>query len=543
MPQKLSDFHALIDSILGQVSGFLGQFKIYQRIEEFHDIDVTLFDNVHQLMICFFDLCALALSLRKGSRWDRFKYSVGNVLLDKDFGIKDNLDKFRTLTEKQDAIRATLTLEAALKTNSELTQVLNEACETGKDVREIRKVVEYVASDVESRVQEKDRKDRLERIKSMLGVTDTDIEKSHRKREECWEESITNTGTWLHANHQYSEWIEGGFSGPSLLLLKGDAGTGRSTLVSVVAHELLSRSSQLNSKRTVVTSYFLQKAAEKGAKIDQTQPRPTIEKALKCMAVDIASSDANYLKHLSAICDNKDRSALKDSTLKELWCWLILDAAKRDVTFFFLIDGLEEVHESDAEEFLREFQSSCTSMGDNPGQVQVLLSGNSSIMNKNGVGVGVGPSAIIDVGKDNVSDIRAYITAELKKYDLLQGLDPLPSALRELVIKELPGKVEGSFVKAQSAIKSIDAAIDAGRDSDAIRRIVDEANQDEAKNARKVLEEISESLSIEEINELNELLIWVVYGCKWFTVEELESVLVSCLSFLLTAVRCISSSK
>lgn len=55
---------------------------------------------------------------------------------------------------------------------------------------------------------------------------------------------------------------------------------------------------------------------------------------------------------------------------------------------------------------------------------------------------------------------------------------------------------------------------------------MDEAGQDQGTIARNVLNDLSEKLSEKEIEELNELLIWVIFGTEWFNVESLQAALV-----------------
>jgi hypothetical protein len=60
-----------------------------------------------------------------------------------------------------------------------------------------------------------------------------------------------------------------------------------------------------------------------------------------------------------------------------------------------------------------------------------------------------------------------------------------------------------------------------------LEKILDEAGQDREAIARNVINTLSETLSQKEIEELNELLIWVIFGTDYFSVDELKAALVS----------------
>jgi hypothetical protein len=60
-----------------------------------------------------------------------------------------------------------------------------------------------------------------------------------------------------------------------------------------------------------------------------------------------------------------------------------------------------------------------------------------------------------------------------------------------------------------------------------LEKIRDEAGQDRESIARNVVDALSEQLNSKEIEKLNELLIWVIFGTDYFTVDELKAALVS----------------
>jgi hypothetical protein len=65
-----------------------------------------------------------------------------------------------------------------------------------------------------------------------------------------------------------------------------------------------------------------------------------------------------------------------------------------------------------------------------------------------------------------------------------------------------------------------------------LKKILDEAGQDRESIARNVVDALNEQLSTKEIEEVNELLIWVVFAREYFDVDKLKAALVSQICLL-----------
>jgi hypothetical protein len=68
--------------------------------------------------------------------------------------------------------------------------------------------------------------------------------------------------------------------------------------------------------------------------------------ALKCLAVQIAARDPTYEKKLLELCRSplwNDESRFKDLSCKELWQSLGFVSPKRDLTYFIVLDGLDQL--------------------------------------------------------------------------------------------------------------------------------------------------------------------------------------------------------
>jgi DNA replication protein DnaC len=517
IPRQVKDFYDLVDSIFEEVSRFLYQFKIYQRIEQFTRIEPDLSNTVHDLMISFVDLCALSIKVNRGGFWKRLGKSAKKVLMDDDAGIGKELARFRSLSEKQSALQETLTLEQVLKTDKKLTLVLNTASDNNQKISEVMRGVEFLTSAEKDRKLEQMAKEQRDKIIKKLPVRKEAVQVSETRYIEVWDDTVQKTGDWLHENSDYVGWADGQPDSNPLLLLTGDPNTGKSYLVSAIIHDLQAapRSQGPNRRKLAVAYYFFPKWAEKAQKSSQ-EPRPA-EIALKCMSLQIADGDATYAKLMATFCDSKDEAYFKDLTCTDLWRDLKFVGTKRDTTYFLLFDGLDQVPEESRHELLKILAELRRLPETERAQIRALMSGKPETFPSD---ISQSPPTI-NIEEENKAEIRRYIERKLKGDNILQESD----ALRKQVLDELSDL--GNFFKVQSALGKISAKIDDDGDTDDVRRILSEAGQDSAVIARNIKDELGELLSAKEIEELNELLVWVIYGFDFLSVGQLQAALVS----------------
>ena len=125
----------------------------------------------------------------------------------------------------------------------------------------------------------------------------------------------------------------------------------------------------------------------------------------------------------------------------------------------------------------------------------------------------------IDVGKENQTDIEKYLEQKLDQLENLQGDDT--ENLRCEIRTQLPKQAQGSFFKVQYSLD----AIRKEKWEDGIRKILGEADEDKATKLRKEIGIANEQLSTEDIEDLNELLAWVVFGQSPLQVDHLQTAL------------------
>lgn len=239
VPKSVHEFHGTIDAVFGIVGPTLSQFKIYERIELFNSIDPELNTAIHKVMISFVDICALSIVLRKGSRWSRFKAATKQALLKDDSGLKDEIEQFEKLIRGQQNVQATLTLEVALSTKADLAAILGKACETGKKIDDIAIGILDLKEVESKRSIERTRQENLVKIRSKFAIDEKTINASKEVCKKIWQQCVTGSGNWLRELDDYKKWSNKADSEASpLLLLTGEAHSGKSSVMSIIAQEL-----------------------------------------------------------------------------------------------------------------------------------------------------------------------------------------------------------------------------------------------------------------------------------------------------------------
>lgn len=527
VPKSIHEFHGTIDAVFGIVGPTLSQFKIYERIELFSAMDPALNTAIHKVMISFVDICALVMELQKGSRWKRFKTATKQALLSDDSGLKDELDQFERLVKGQQYVQATLTLEVTLSAKADLAAILGKACETGKKIDDIALGILDLKEAETKRSLEKSRQENLAKIRTKFAIDDKTIKGSKDVCEKIWQRCVTDSGSWLRAMDDYKKWSdETSLDASPLLLLTGEAHSGKSSAMATIVHELKAahESQSQATVRAMVAYYFFPPLSRKAD--EDKRPAAT---AVKHIALQLAEQDSSTAKSMAAFCDDKhNESYFRDASCKDLWRELKIGTPKVGTMHFIIVDGLDELFEGHAEaathflDILDTLQSQ-TSTGTDAARVRVIVSGKGD--NFQTESLKLAPN--IEIEKYNGPDITSYIDEELRKSKLLQGEESETIRLRSKVHDRLLEEAKGNFLKVQTALEKIKDLIMSDGSEAEMDNILNESNQDKRRISENVVSELQASLKPQSIEELNELLIWVVFGSEYFNVVELEAARVS----------------
>lgn len=489
---------------------------------------------IHRLMISFVDICALSITLRKSGKWRSFKGGFKKVILNDDSGVQVELKKFKALVDTHSSIQGTITLEEVLHSRADLAKVLLIASDSKESINDIVKRLDHVADQIDvlataegTRKSEQMTKENQKKItEKLLGSTDI-AQKSTTTCNDCWVASMKNSGEWMNDLPEYQAWVDRRPEANPLILVTGEPNTGKSFLSSVMVHQLQSsrgRGTQTTTRTPLVAYHFFPKKTEKSTQ----NPRPA-ETALKCLAVQIAARDPAYEKKLLALCESPawaDGTRFKDLSCKELWKSLSFVVPKRDKTYFIILDGLDQLPGESSGELLDILSGLKTSLESLPDsdrcQLRVLATGTSDTFPKEKFG----DIPNVHVPDYNIAEIGHYVDHQLKERDLLQGKDPETSKLRESIREKLPQLAEGDFFKVRTAIVKINDLVASDGSAAEVESILKEAGQSREEIALDVVNAANQALSAKEIDEVNEMLVWGIFGAEYFQVDHMNAALV-----------------
>jgi hypothetical protein len=523
--------------MLDTVSVSLVQFKIYQEIEDGKcKIDPALYTAVHKIMISFVDVCALALTLKDGSWFHRTKATTKMVVLNNDSGISKALDEFKDLVERHSKIQGTVTLKYVMDNRTDLQKLLFIANDMNAKVENTEKGVNTLVGAEDSRKLEEIRKANLETLRTMLSISIEVTQAFKSTRDHYWDTCVEGSGKWILEETKYRDWLTASVPSSPMLLLTGDNRSGKSVLMSRISYQLQSQAVELvekastgttTARKSIVAYHFFPSKSDKSSKDKEQRPTMT---ALKCLALQVAEQDSGYLKTAAAFCKSKSESYFKDmASATQLWQDLKLGAPERELKYFFLLDGLDQVSDDTAEELcqvLKFLQESFKSSGLSP--VKVFLSCHADVLRRDT------PDTIrevfrdvpeIDIGAYNEGDIRLYIASELKRRELLQGSDEKSRNLRESMLERLP--TLGDFYKVEAVLSRIGDGVEQGFTFEELTVTLEEGFRDPKTIAENEVKLLRTKLNSREIDELNELLLWTMAAVVPLNLEQLEAALAS----------------
>ncbi|KAK4215813.1 Nacht and tpr domain protein [Rhypophila decipiens] len=530
IPADLHEFHKAVDGLFETLGEGLSHFRIYDKIEQFNKIDDELIETIHRLLISFVTVCGLSINLRQSGRWKKFKGDAKRIIFRDDSGVKEEVDTFNALLGTHQRVQGTQTLKVVLETNDRVAKVLNKASETNQKIDELMVLVVDIKDTADKQKAEKERETTIKSIKEKLELADNErdtsaLRASQDMSDKLWHERLPGTISWVDNPDEQSEfhqWAERKQTGAKpLFVLIGDSNTGKSVIASSIINRLrnIYASPTRKLEQTYIASYFFPLIVAKS----DSEKRP-IHTALRCLAVQLAEADSKYATHLLKDCNAKPdiKSFLKSATCTDLWTFLRLGMPNGKTTYYFVIDGLGSLPE--------EFQSDRAEIF---GLLDNLRTASRTVRALVTLKPDKGESTFEEasywslqtreIGK---SDISLYIESSLKDDDILQGEDQYRKEKRGEIRDRLFNELSGNYFKVKTALEKIRAIVrKTGRWEDIVK-VLDEANEDEKSISAKAIRDLESSLEPQEIDELNELLIWTAYARgQPFNLNELEDAL------------------
>ncbi|KAI0387344.1 hypothetical protein F5Y04DRAFT_239985 [Hypomontagnella monticulosa] len=511
IPTDIHDFHIAVKGLFETIGPTLNHFKMYDEMEEFDNLDSGLLLTIHQLMICFVDICKLSVKLRQSKSFrEKLKTKTKLVLLKDDSGIQELLNRLESLSKDHSRQQGTQILILASDSNSRLRKFLDRTSLVEKAVLETQVNVTRLNDSNERREIKESSRDSLKMIKEKLGIDD-EVTSSARLCEKLWKASVSGTGDWIRHLPEYSNWAPGiNSQESSVLFLSGGPSTGKSILTSIILHRLKEEaegSYQPASGRLprILTGSYFFSTEKSGAGKDGEDIKP-LHTAIKSMAYQLAEQDPVFETALSQTCNRKgvNNGFLRDINCKKLWELLGIGSPKGHATHYLLFDGLADL-ESHATEAVNELMEIIGSMDQTKSSVRILVSMRPEI-----------PKPLssqhleIVMESHNEDDLRVYIDDRLKKMDILQEPNEVSTRVKKKVLG-LSAQVKGNYYNVNAALERVfKIANDDGTENE-VDMVLEASREGHNTMFQSQIAELELALSAQEICELNELLIWTIF--------------------------------
>lgn len=534
IPREIKKFAEDLQSLFTEVSSYLENFKVFDRIDQRGMLDIALLKSNNDILINLVEVCMLACKIIQHP----VRTILGNVFLKND-AVRQALESFQDLIDKQNKLTSTIILEATLESKASIRQVIQEtayAHETNKDTNIM--VTALTADSTESKNLKID-KDRIIKIDKALDLTETMVAMPLEALQRASHIDLESTIALLKDKDEYKQWtnLE---TLRKVLYISGGSGSGKTNVLSALAQQIEDdkrrlhaqqseelKTKQQKSDRAIYFTYYSFSDIVKGT--DRGKYDTPVHDAFKIIAAQLARQSTRYASALAFV-PTLEKLQKGQKTLKQLWNDLkLIDLATivpaQSVLYIFL-DGLDELKDS-LKELGTTIKVSASKDSDKVSsetlRLRVIFTGSPETedkLKKDNTNIGI---FTIRMSEINTTLIREYVDAKMKKENILQDDDEESKKVRIQVLEAIPASANGSFAVATQKLRTVTEAIEEDVDPDVlIQKLEVTTFEDEGK---RILDHLNLNLSQQHKEQLKELFIWSVYAKTRPELDHLEAAL------------------
>lgn len=515
-------FDGLAD-LFERISAFFDRFDVYVRSKAHGlQIDNHLKRIIHELLRSFMRICIKSLKIAKEPKvflaLEVFSFGT-------DKGVRDELCKLETLVARESSMSIALILESVSKEAQDITAGFAETKQALRGIDDKQDQLLGYQKRQENAEQRKEVDDTVKKnrdvIRKALEIKDKEPWRDTQK--ELVRTQVPDTGDWLLQHADYKAWTDFSNSSPNVLALRANEGFGKSHICSAALQHLarIYPAGHEDPRVSVAYYYFGQETKDQASvsKTAKSTDDTSVNKAIKAVLWQLAQADSVYSKAIAGVCD-REVDFVKN---KELWRVLVSNITSSiDSVFFIVLDGVDEA-ESEQTRDLAEIVSKVHSGNLTAGQLRIrmLLTGRPKALDlvSNGGQIEF-PS--IELGILNQSDIYSYIDSRMDDMEILRRSNhPDIRELRSRIRDRLAEGVKGDYIKLDYKLTEISSK----RRKNEIEAILERAAEDREEAITRVVKKLNDSLGEEDIEELNEILLWVIGAKEQMTVEHLDAAL------------------
>ncbi|KAJ5118107.1 hypothetical protein N7448_004246 [Penicillium atrosanguineum] len=493
---KYKRIFSSLAELFQRISDVLERCKIYMRLPP-DAVDISLRKIINEELVCFVDICALSIKVLKGHK---IFTALKVFAFDGDEGVSGELNRLANLVERESQMRGTLGFES--QKISEMVIIENR-----DGTRKINASVDSLINFEKKRDVESASKRILKNIDSNLDTPSESYKIVQTTYRRLLNEQVEGSGAWLRSDPLYTAWTSTQDSSLSILGISGAEGYGKSFLFAAITKDLQEIDPQATEDLTCTSAAFYT--------FEQGLDDASLTKALKVLAWQVANTDIVYRKDLSSV----QLSGVNQ--VENLWELLFAKSYKSDSSFFLLFDSVDRMdtaHFKGLIQLLTNLQAVSETWP--RFKLRILLSGRDETIGNIKRQIGE-DFAVIDVASKNSDDLRNFITDRMNKMDILSGSSDQVLHLRQEILQALMTETHGDFVNVGLILHEISGKQRPGE----IRDILSRSGGNRSDTIVRKMELLNETLSDDDISDLNTLLTWVVFAKRPLSLQELEAVL------------------
>ncbi|KAL4916393.1 NACHT and TPR domain protein [Aspergillus aurantiobrunneus] len=474
-------------------------------------ISAALSDKFSDILAALIEVLALATkTIQRG----RLRTFAKNLLWGSADPVHAALERLDKLTRVEEYLVGAETLTESKRTGrvvSEISVVLSETntavVESGRTVdqmsRQVDEIQEALGNLVVSVNQGKQQND--EALQDLVRQTllPSRIDSAKEWYDKINKARVPGTGDWVLKEHVFQSWIK---KDKPILFMSGNPGAGKSFLAARIISFLQEKTSPGQENSPVSLGYFF-------FRNDDPQTR-SFHQALRDIAFQLSRSDPAYQRYLGATIKEHEEI----STLESAWRLLFVDYLLKvdvDRTAYVVLDGVDEA----LDEELSAFISLATDLHTNrAGHLQLAIIGRPYISDQLLEGLEENVPTIHVTKHKNTDDISQYIHTSIKKSLILRKIS---TKLRQEIISKLSANAEGMFLWVNLMLQELSKK----RNETSMRKALEQSPRGLREMFRHVLASFSASSDEEELEFLNEVLLWVACADQPWKLGQLEAII------------------
>ncbi|KAH6975729.1 hypothetical protein EDB80DRAFT_740536 [Ilyonectria destructans] len=490
--------------------GYEGMFEnlseLLEKCMEFMDrlgyytekMDANLTKLACQNLRLFVEICHRIVRLRK--KHTRFLAFTKQLFLNDD-GVQDLLALMERLNGKEALLVAAQTFEIVSDSAGDLKIIVEGQNEQRKkqDSKQRRRTI---AEALAFRGDE-------------INSTGEPIATWRRTLDSHMTNIVTETGDWLTEDAVFQDWAQAEVPSKPILVLQGRNYSGKTSAMVNALRYLRQQSENVLTSR-IVTSYFF--PGENAKQLDESSAEPILEMASKALLWQMGVSFEALTKTFA----NRAQASKGFMGWLDVWEQLYISNPERlnpDTTFFILIDSSDASDERIEALVPLLQQLATTTLG---GKTRILLTAGPQAAMECVRQVSSVQFEIINIVDHNSSDIEKYINHRMDKMPMLR--DPSRPGIaewRKRILAKLAEKCAGDYSKLNSSLSALSQM-------HLVQDIEEVLAQADSTRADQILAEISHlnnTRTPKEIEEINEIIVWVNSGRRWLSAETVEALL------------------